>query len=229
MIKRWLLLLSFIMLFSGCELLRPPAPGRNPAYAPTYPTSPNPKAQRYVHGAIYNPETSLPLFETPRARHVGDILTIRLVEQTVGEKKATSRQRKNDKIQITNDTIFGRPVNLGSGYNFDFNINAKRQFDGEGQSQQNNKLNGSISVTVARVLANGNMIVQGEKWIQIDQGQEYIRLSGIVRPQDITPDNTVSSNRVANARISYGGVGQINNTNAQGWFSRILWSPLFPD
>jgi len=228
MMKRCLLFINVLALLGGCETLSPPSAGKDPDYAATYPTSPNPKAQRYVHGAIYNPETSLPLFETPRARHVGDILTIRLMENTQGQKRATSRQRKNDTIEITNDTVFGRPVNLGHNYNFDFDIETKRQFDGEGQSLQNNQLTGSISVTVAKVLSNGNLVVQGEKWVRINQGKEFIRLAGIVRPVDINPDNSVSSDRVANAKISYGGVGQVNNTNAQGWFSRILWGPLFP-
>ncbi len=83
-------------------------------------------------------------------------------------------------------------------------------------------------MTVAQVLANGNMVVQGEKWVKINQGNEYVQLSGIVRPRDIRPDNSVTSDRVANARISYGGTGQINNANAQGWLARFIWSPLFP-
>ena len=225
--KAVILSMGFILLV-GCEALSPPRPGKNPEYAPTYPAAPDPTQQRYVHGAIYNPQNSLPLFETPRARHVGDILTVRLVEKMQGQKQAISRQRKNDRLQITNDTVLGRPVNLGNNYNFDVDVNARRQFDGEGQSQQNNQLSGSVSVTVAKVLANGNMVVQGEKWIRINQGKEFVQLSGIVRPQDISPDNGISSDRVANAQISYGGVGQVNNTNAQGWFSRIIWGPLFP-
>lgn len=228
MIVRTLAIVTIVAVLTGCETLSPPAPGKSPDYAPTYPTSPNPKLKRYVHGAIYNPETSVPLFETPRARHVGDILTVRLQEKTQGKKKATTRQRKNDSIEITNNTVFGRPINLGHNYNFDFDIETTRQFDGEGQSQQNNQLTGSISVTVAKVLANGNMVIQGEKWIRINQGNEFVRLSGIVRPQDIEPDNSINSDRVANANISYGGVGQENNTNLQGWFSKILWGPFFP-
>jgi flagellar L-ring protein precursor FlgH len=228
MIKRGLLLICVLALLVGCEALSPPSPGKDPDYAPTYPATPNPNQSRYVHGAIYNPETTIPLFETPRARHVGDILTIRLVEKTQGQKRATSRQRKNDDIQITNNTVFGRPINLGHNYNFDFDIETQRQFNGDAQSIQNNELSGSISVTVAQVLSNGNMVIQGEKWVGINQGKEYIRLAGIVRPVDITPDNSISSDRVANAKITYGGVGQVNNTNAQGWFSRFLWGPLFP-
>ncbi|MCC5792466.1 MAG: flagellar basal body L-ring protein FlgH [Legionellaceae bacterium] len=213
---------------SACETLNPPAPGVNPEYAPTYPVTPDPKTSRYVNGSVYNAETVIPLFETPRARHAGDLLTLVLIEKTDATKRATTRQRKNDTMEIANTTVAGRPISLGSGYSFDFDLEARRQFDGDAQSIQNNKLSGSLSVTVAKVLANGNMVIQGEKWVRINQGSEFVQLSGIVRPQDIRPDNSITSDRVANARISYGGVGQTNNTNAQGWFARFIWSPLFP-
>lgn len=213
---------------SGCETLNPPAPGANPDYAPTYPDTPDPKQLRKVSGAIYSNETALPLFETPRARHVGDLLTIFLIENTNAQKNASTTQKKNDQIQIVNKTFLGRPIALGGGYSMDFDLNNQRQFTGQGQSLQNNQMTGSISVTVSKVLSNGNMMVQGEKWIRINQGNEFVQLSGIVRPQDIKADNSITSDRVANARISYGGTGQINNTNAQGWLARILWGPIFP-
>ncbi|KTD82708.1 flagellar basal body L-ring protein FlgH [Legionella waltersii] len=212
----------------GCEAINPPAPGKNPDYAPTYPSNPDPKELRRASGAIYDVETALPLFETPRARHAGDILTVVLVEKTDAQQNATTTQKKNDTETITNKLFLGRPISLGSGYSMDFDLDNQRQFTGDGRSIQNNRLAGSISVTVTRVLANGNMLVQGEKWIRINQGREFVQLSGIVRPRDIKPDNTITSDRVADARISYGGTGQINNTNAQGWLSRILWGPLFP-
>lgn len=216
------------LFLGGCEALNPPAPGTDPDYAPTYPTGPDPKELRRESGAIYSSETALPLFETPRARHQGDILTVFLVENTNGQQKATTVQKKNDTALSVNSVFFGRPISLGSKYSADYNLSNQRTFDGEVATVQNNQLLGNITVTITRVLANGNMLVQGEKWVRINQAKEYIRLSGIVRPQDIKPDNSISSDRVANARISYGGVGQANNTNAQGWFSRFLWSPLYP-
>lgn len=222
------IILGLIKLLAACEALSPPTPGTMPDYAPTYPVTPDAKQNRHPNGAIYNVETALPLFETPRARHAGDIVTVILVERTDAQKRAITRSRKNDKTQIVNATVLGRPLSFGSGYSMDFDLNAKRQFEGEGQSVQNNKIAGNISVTVSKVLPNGSMMVQGEKWIRINQGNEYMRLSGIIRPQDIKPDNTITSDRVANARIAYGGTGQINNTNAQGWLSRFIWSPLFP-
>lgn len=217
-----------VALLGGCELLNPPVQGKNPDYAPTFPASPDPKQLRRASGAIYDVETALPLFETNRARHEGDIITVFLLENTNASKNATLQQMKNETNTVTNKLFLGRPISLGSGYSMDFDLNNQRQFNGSAQAVQNNKLAGSISVTVAKVLANGNLVIQGEKWVKINQGEEYVRLSGIVRPQDVTGDNSITSDRVANARISYGGTGQVNNTNAQGWLARIMWGPFFP-
>ena len=216
------------LLLAGCDALNPPVAGKNPDFAPTYPATPDPKQLRRESGAIYDPETALPLFETARARHEGDIITIYLLEKTNASKNATLQQMKNDTNVVQNKVFLGRPIELGGGYSMDFNLSNQRQFNGQAQAVQNNQLAGSISVTVNRVLANGNLVIQGEKWVKINQGEEYIRLSGIVRPQDIRADNSTTSYRIANARISYGGTGQVNNTNAQGWLSRIMWGPLFP-
>ncbi|RUR08866.1 flagellar basal body L-ring protein FlgH [Legionella sp. km772] len=224
-----LAMLSLVVLsLSGCEALDPPAPGKNPEFSPTYPVTPDPKELRKITGAIYSAETVVPLFDTYRARHVGDILTIVLVESTNAQQNMTTTAKKEDQDKSVNPIFLGRPISLGSGYSLDMDLSNKRQFTGQGQTVQNNKLVGNISVTVAKVLANGNLVVQGEKWIRINQAKEYVQLSGIVRPRDIGSDNAITSDRVANARIYYGGTGQINNANAQGWFSRILWSQLAP-
>jgi flagellar L-ring protein precursor FlgH len=186
--------------------------------------TPDPKELRKANGAIYSAETVIPLFETDRARHAGDVLTVVLVENTNAQQNMTTTQKKNDKNAESNSIQF-----TGTNkYSMNMSLDNGRSFTGQGQSVQNNKLIGSISVTVAKVMANGDLVVQGEKWIRINQAKEYVQLSGIVRPRDIAANNSISSDRIANARIYYGAVGQSNNTNAQGWISRILWSPLAP-
>ena len=89
-------------------------------------------------------------------------------------------------------------------------------------------MNGSITVTVAEVLPNGNMIVRGEKWLTLNQGEEYIQISGIVRPQDVRTDNTIFSTLVADARIAYSGKGMLANANSPGWLARFFNSPIWP-
>jgi flagellar L-ring protein precursor FlgH len=217
-----------VLFLSGCEALNPPAPGKDIAFAPTYPVTPDPKELRKISGAIYSDETVVPLFETARARHAGDILTIVLVENTNAQQNMTTTQKKNDKTKSTNPLFLGRPISLGAGYSMNMDLDNQRQFTGQGQSVQNNRLVGSISVTVSKVLANGNLMVQGEKWIRINQSKEYVQLSGLVRPRDIGRDNSITSDRVANARIYYGAVGQSNNANVQGWLSKFIWGQFYP-
>jgi flagellar L-ring protein precursor FlgH len=101
-------------------------------------------------------------------------------------------------------------------------------FDGQADSSQSNRLDGSITVTVAERFANGNLLVVGEKLITINQGEEYIRLQGIVRPVDIGPENTVLSTKVADATISYSGRGVLQATNRPGWLTRFFSGPWFP-
>jgi flagellar L-ring protein precursor FlgH len=228
MMKRIASLMIIPLLVTGCETINPPRPGVDPMFAPTYPMPRTGKMPRYSGGAVFNDATAISLFETNRARHVGDILTVLLVERTDAQKRAQTTGKKDDKIEMPNPLLYGRKPALGAGYDLGINIETKRKFDGQGESRQNNRLDGNISVTVAKVLANGNLVVQGEKWIRINQGNEFVRLVGIVRPFDIKPDNTIESSRIANARIAYSGTGQVSNTNAQGWFSRILWGPIYP-
>ena len=101
-------------------------------------------------------------------------------------------------------------------------------FDGQGSSSQSNRLNGDITVTISRRMPNGNLVVRGEKWITINQGREFIRVSGLVRPIDIEPDNSVPSAKVANASITYAGRGALADANAPGWLARVFMSPKLP-
>ena len=89
-------------------------------------------------------------------------------------------------------------------------------------------MTGGISVTVSKRLANGNLLVRGQKWITINQGREFVRIQGIVRPVDIGPDNTVSSMRVADATIAYGAQGALNDANSKGWLARFFDSKWMP-
>jgi len=167
------------------------------------------------------------LFNDPRAHRVGDILTISLVESTQASKKASTSTSKKDKSNLAAPTILGRPISIG-GKDVSFGTDGDRSFDGSGNSSQSNQLTGSITVTVAQRLSNGNLLVRGEKWLTINQGQELVRISGIVRPQDIGQDNSVPSTRVADARIGYTGRGTLADANTQGWLSRFFGSKWMP-
>ena len=125
---------------------------------------------------------------------------------------------------MSQPTLFGRSnpdfsVDKFSGLTLEQNVESSSEFTGNGSSNQSNSLTGAIAVQVARVLPNGNLIVQGEKWLALNKGEEFIQLRGIVRPEDISSTNTIPSTLVADARISYGGTGMIDRANSPGWFS----------
>jgi len=167
------------------------------------------------------------LFEDLKARRVGDILTVLLVEKTDAKKSASTATGRDTEVTIPEPTLFGGKVTLGGRDILKNSLSSENKFDGSGDSQQSNELDGNITVTVAKVLPNGNLLVQGEKWISINQGKEYIRLQGIVRPIDIRTDNTVLSTQVGNILIDYGGTGTLANSNRKGWlaefFTHVLW------
>jgi flagellar L-ring protein FlgH len=180
------------------------------------------------NGAIYQVGRDVALFENPIARHVGDIVTIVLSETTNAQKSATTTTQKSTSDTLPGMSLFGSPVTIHGAQVLSGTVNDASKFDGEGTSAQSNSLTGNITATIAKVLPNGNLYIKGEKKIWINQGQESVLLSGVIRPIDVAPDNTVPSSRVASARISYGGKGAIADANAAGWLSRFFNSPWTP-
>jgi flagellar L-ring protein precursor FlgH len=212
-----------VLLLAGCAS----SPQEKDAfYAPTMP--PAESAAVPADGAIYHANTNRLLFADPKARQVGDILTIELVEHTDASKKSSTSTNKKDSADIGPAHLFGKPITYHGQPVFDAGFSGDRDFDGGGASSESNSLEGSVTVTVARKLSNGNLVVRGEKWLKLNQGREYVRISGIVRPADVRADNTVLSTRVANARIAYSGKGVLNDANSMGWLAKFFNSPLTP-
>ncbi len=227
------LLPALILLFSlpGCNTVLK----KDPAFAPIRPAE-MPAAPK-GNGAIYQAGYERTWFEDMRARRIGDMLTVKLVERTRAKKDAKTSATKDNTSSITNPTLFGStpqfnmpivPLVSNKDNNLQFNLSSAHDFEGEGDSEQNNELTGDITVTVIEVLPNNYLMVRGEKRIAINQGTEYIRISGIVRPSDIDSTNTVASTRLADASISYVGDGPVAQSNAMGWLSRFFISALFP-
>jgi flagellar L-ring protein precursor FlgH len=171
-------------------------------------------------GAIYKPTNFHPLFEDPRARNVGDTITIVLNEQLNAAKQSASSAQKTDADSISAPTIHGVPFKTLQGLNIVGNSSNK--FAGQGASSSSNNFTGTITVTVIDVLGNGNLIVSGERQIGINQGSEFVRFSGVVNPTMIVNGNTVSSTQVADARIEYRGNGYIDEAQTMGWLSRFF-------
>jgi flagellar L-ring protein FlgH len=172
-----------------------------------------------ANGAIYQATSGYaPLTSGARASMVGDVLTIALVERTQATKATSQTTGRDGSIGLTPPAtgIF----NLFSPS--DVTASGTSAFKGQGQAAQSNALSGEITVTVAAVYPNGTMRVRGEKIVTLNRGDEIVQFSGIVRDADIGSDNRVLSTRVADARITYTGKGEMARASRQGWLQRFF-------
>ncbi|MBK8538292.1 MAG: flagellar basal body L-ring protein FlgH [Candidatus Competibacteraceae bacterium] len=215
-----------IILLSGCSGLAP-----HYDFKPVTPqlmpladsTDPSPRRS----GTIYQAGRDMRVFEDRTARRVGDLVVIRLVENTAATKSATTKVEKNSEVGLTNPAFFGPPLTIGS-VTLETDIQGKRKLNGEGSSDQSNSLTGNISAVVVGVYPNGNLAVRGEKMLTLNQGEEMVQISGVIRPEDILPSNVILSSQVADAKITYAGNGVLADANTAGWLSRFFLSPLWP-
>jgi flagellar L-ring protein precursor FlgH len=210
-------------LLGGC--VAPVAKPNDPFYAPVLPRTPLAAAGN--NGSIYQAGFEQNLYDDRKAYRVGDIITITLSEKTDASKAASNGITKDSSNSIGLTSLFGTSATTG---NLSLNVgyNGARTTKGDGKAAQSNSLTGSVTVTVAEVLPNGILAVRGEKWMTLNTGDELVRVAGLIRADDIATDNTVSSTRVADARITYSGTGSFADSSQPGWFDRFFLSPLFP-
>ena len=225
-LSRTIFLLLLICLGSGCSTTRIVVQP-DPQYAPVDLNAVQFKPE--PNGSIFQAGRSVRLFEDNKAFRIGDVLSVTLSESTNASKSAATNTSKDDEIDMSASAIFGSTgPTIDGNLALTNNFNGERDFSGAGDSAQSNSLNGEIAVTVSDIMPNGNLLVRGEKIIGLNQGSEFIRISGIVRPQDVSSDNIVVSSKIANSRIYYGGGGVIAESNSRGWLSRFFDSPVFP-
>lgn len=183
---------------------------------------------RKDNGAIYQAGMRVGLFDDMTARHIGDILLIELVENTNASSTSNTNSSKDSKVDLQSPTLAGNKVTSKGVEILKNEITGEREFNGQGTSAMSSSFNGKISVTVSEILPNRNMIVRGEKLMLLNQSDEYIRFVGIVRPQDIEPDNTIKSTRVSNVHVAYGGQGSLATANTIGPLSKFFQSQSWP-
>jgi len=195
-------------------------------YAPTKPQEV--EIPKVSNGAIYQQGMTVGLFDNRTARLVGDILTIDLVETANSSSNSSTTTKKENSVDIPSPTVAGDKVTKEGRDILKNQVEAGRDFSGSGNSSQTHTLNAKITVIVAEVLPNRNMLVKGQKLLTLNQASEYIRFSGIVRPEDIRPDNTVLSSRVADANIIYGDSGVLSSANTMGPLGKFFQSKAYP-
>jgi flagellar L-ring protein precursor FlgH len=180
-------------------------------------------------GSLFKENYVNNIYSDSKAHRIGDIISVILSESTQANKNAKTELKKENSSVL--DPIIGlgaAPLTI-NGQTAQFGINQNSSFKGDSKADQGNSLSGDISVHVLRVLPNGNLMIRGEKWITLNNGDEYIRLTGVIRAKDISSSNTILSTKIANARIQYAGTGSFADSNEQGWLTKFFnsgWWPL---
>jgi flagellar L-ring protein FlgH len=208
------------LVLTGCASrvpLNTPAPADDTLALPK--TQP---AHGGVAGGVFTADT-VSLTSDARAFRVGDVVTVLLQETTQASKKAGTSFSKGSSASVTPIGALGKTFGRTG-----LNIAGDRSFTGDATSTQQNALTGAITVLVQEVLPNGLLRVAGEKRLQLNQGEEYLRIKGYLRAADIDNENQVSSLRVANARIAYSGQGSLADANTPGWLTRFFTGPFMP-
>ena len=207
------------LLLAACAAHRPATeqPLELPQFAP-------PPAD----GAIFHTGYTTGLFDNPTAHNVGDTVTVILQESTAAQKTSQTDTAKTTKDSLSAPTLLGQNMTIHGAPVLSGSINNANTFSGSGDSKQSDSLVGDITVTVVKRLQNGNLVVQGQKYVDINQGSEFVRLQGVIRPIDISAENTIPSSEVADARIAYGQKGALNDANRPGLLSRFFNSPWLP-
>lgn len=221
-----MVLLSMSML-AGCNATSSEQVQANdPFYAPSVPVSKRDKIA--VNGSLFSATLANSLYSDVKARRVGDIITVTLSENTNASKSAGTSSSKESALNVNPIIgLGGNPIRIGK-QTLQLGMDSSTDFTGDSQASQSNSLNGSISVTVVEVLPNQNLIIRGEKWLTLNNGDEYIRLTGVIRPADIAPTNEIQSTKIANARIQYSGTGSFARAQEKGWLTQFFSSTWWP-
>lgn len=215
-----LLLALVAWLAVGCSVIPPKPLAHSPEFAPVYPV-----AQEKPHqatGGIYVSRQSDGWFGRGRNFQIGDVITVLLSESTQAartQNNALSRKSSNDVAPLGVQNLMNGMGGLMKGANV---LGGSVDSKGAGSADQQASLTGSIAVSVVSVMANGNLVLRGEKQLALTEGSEIIQVAGIIRPEDVAPNNTVQSRRLANAQITYRGTGDLAATAQAGWGTSAL-------
>lgn len=184
-------------------------------FAPVYPEDAYGDSDALPTGGIYTASSGGIFASDRRATRVGDILTVQFVERFQASKSQSASGSRGNDFSLDMPNVL--PLGLDNGA---LDAGTEQSYQGRGQAQQSNSLTGRLSVQVVRVLPGGMLEIMGQKRLTLNQGNEYVRLTGVVRPEDISADNVVQSDRIAHAMIKYVGAGTTHDTSRPGWLRR---------
>jgi flagellar L-ring protein precursor FlgH len=213
-----------LALLCGCSSL----PKQSSSPVPDIePAPPEPIDRQANPGSLYQPSRADYLFEDNRATRVGDIVQVHIVETSSASSEANTEADKESGISVGVEQFLGKSDFLGLseipvGQTPNVKGSLENEFEGEGTTERETEVTGTIAVRVVRVLPNGLMQVQGSREIRVNDENQIITVSGLLRSRDIGPNNSVTSNQLADARIEYFGEGVLADQQKPGWMSRLL-------
>lgn len=215
--------LAAVLVLSACAAPRAAVVSKGPTTARPQPEDP---LAMQATGGIFRANSNIFLFEDRKPRMVGDLLTIQINENLNASQSANSSAEKKTSTAATLPGISGLLGHHLNGLNLA--ASGDNAYNGTGQTASTGVFTGTITVTVVEVLANGNLVIAGEKQIGIRQNSETLRLRGVIDPAFIQPGNLISSTQVADVRLDYRGGGYIEEAQIQGWLGRFFnsWLPF---
>ena len=209
------IILIFFVMLGGCSTYIEEV--NNQQFKPLRPSFEEFEKADPSNGSIYSTSSSGLFSSDRRAKKVGDILSVTLSETFSSNKAVTNSSAKADNIGAEVG-----PTGFMKNFRLSGSVAKTNSFAGSMATNQSNSLSGTLSATIVRVFPNGNLEIKGQKKLRITEGTEYIRLSGIIRPEDISTTNTVSSSKIAEAQIEYVGAGILDSATKPGWGSKIF-------
>jgi flagellar L-ring protein precursor FlgH len=213
-VMKEMILFAFILLTSSCAIskevqIEGPTPGEKALSQIAGPPA-------RTEGSLWTDSTSRPfLFVDLRASHVGDIVTVKIIENAKATKETGTKAARDSTLKVD---VVG-PTRLGK---FSGETGFSNKHDGTGATSRSGAFTADVPAVITAVLPNGNMVLEGVREVLLNNEKETITLKGIVRPEDIDMTNTVASNKIADAKIEYTGKGVLDETNRPGWLARAL-------
>jgi len=195
-----------------------------------------PEAQEAcADGSLWKESGYRNLFRDLRARQAGDLVTVNIAESSKANKKADTQTSRESSIDGGIDNALGwetkikELTSLGSHgvkgafkNNPMFKANIKSEFTGSGQTSRDETMTASITARVLDVTPEGNLHIRGTREVKVNNETQYITLTGMIRPEDISPDNTILSSYIADAKIAYSGSGSVSDKQRPGWLMRAV-------
>jgi flagellar L-ring protein precursor FlgH len=208
---------AIALSLAGCSPKLPPPPPWTPGdYVARSPSAP------ISEGSLWHEDARLgDLYGDLIARHVGDVVTIKVVENSEALKSASTETARGSSLNASVDTFFGAPLDYG-GFQPEVSGSMRNEFEGQGTTTRKDTLVATLTAKVVDVLPGGLLRIEGYRDVTINNERQYLLLRGVIRPVDIAPDNSVFSSSIADAQIAYAGNGVVSDKQRPGWFTRIL-------